>query len=967
MTDTPTPIANSSYLDFSAYGMVASTDPSVTTVEQAFGLSSTQVKAAPSTDFLNVALVLERANDPTTGLLANDWGTRQQMLASMTEAELWETYGTKQKTFDDIKKELEDGGYTILGNDPGTSGAYVTSAESRTIWLQLTPAQFETLFGQELMRTEGQGEGNNFLFWNGELSLPDSIAKHLDGLWVDAGYAPNPVNLVGDVEAKLKEGAQSEGNSTTAYSGATPGQIADLYNFPLNGEEVQTGLVGLIEPGIGTSLSNSNASFEDRLDYYQALVGVSGDGQVYTQGTAGQKAVSGAGERSLDFGTVAGINPNSDIVAYVGSGTKGAAKSTIYTAYQASTWLTGDGLSSSDIAPVVSSSWSDNLYPSPDSPFYNAYVQLLVDAALRNQTQLNALGDGGSGNEVANGLPNVFYPTASPYMLQVGGSSLATATTAAADATLDTVMEAALALDPGTVWGLVRSGLKSSPLQMDSMSTFIETVWNTYYLDGKTITSTGNLFASNYQENSTSSGGVDTTQATPSYQTDFGLTPTDVQSGLTGRGVPDVAGLAGGDLNYIVPTNQLEGTTLSGGTSAATPMWASLITQFNAIFEDQGLPNLGYMNDLLYQAAAVAPGSFNDITVGTNTSSYYVGGDYKSGGQHITPTGYGYEAGEGYDLVSGLGSPNGLLLARALSTLAHTQMYSDPTAVLEASGSDWLSGATQSLLFQATSPANEEISLNFSKIPNTMTTTASAAYAWTSQFAQQSLQSDFSADLVTLFDGQAQGTLYQTHVADGADVAISIGGTAASAYQAALTADYGFVDFANANGSVEVARPVAVAFTAGGADDMDVVVRLRQNGENESSIMLYKVDDYAGTIGGLAPGSAGYAAAAATRAYQTDAGTASITGGGYGQYSQTEIVGVDHGDIIAMSLTSAGHTYWAFAEANEQVSGASVAHLWSYGLNTWGWEDLYGGGDHDYNDLVVQLDFTSATGHDWLV
>jgi hypothetical protein len=41
--------------------------------------------------------------------------------------------------------------------------------------------------------------------------------------------------------------------------------------------------------------------------------------------------------------------------------------------------------------------------------------------------------------------------------------------------------------------------------------------------------------------------------------------------------------------------------------------------------------------------------------------------------------------------------------------------------------------------------------------------------------------------------------------------------------------------------------------------------------------------------------------------------------------------------------------------------------MWNYGLNTVGWEDLYGGGDRDFNDLVVQLDFTSATGHDWLV
>jgi hypothetical protein len=49
------------------------------------------------------------------------------------------------------------------------------------------------------------------------------------------------------------------------------------------------------------------------------------------------------------------------------------------------------------------------------------------------------------------------------------------------------------------------------------------------------------------------------------------------------------------------------------------------------------------------------------------------------------------------------------------------------------------------------------------------------------------------------------------------------------------------------------------------------------------------------------------------------------------------------------------------------VGGQHVAHLWNYGLNTWGFEDTYGGGDHDFNDMIVQVDFTSASGHGWLV
>jgi hypothetical protein len=71
------------------------------------------------------------------------------------------------------------------------------------------------------------------------------------------------------------------------------------------------------------------------------------------------------------------------------------------------------------------------------------------------------------------------------------------------------------------------------------------------------------------------------------------------------------------------------------------------------------------MNDLLYIASVVAPASFNDVTLGTNTSSFTNGGAFQSDGHAITPTGFGFNAGPDYDLVSGLGTPNGLLLARA--------------------------------------------------------------------------------------------------------------------------------------------------------------------------------------------------------------------------------------------------------------------------------------------------------------
>ena len=135
-------------------------------------------------------------------------------------------------------------------------------------------------------------------------------------------------------------------------------------------------------------------------------------------------------------------------------------------------------------------------------------------------------------------------------------------------------------------------------------------------------------------QNVAGAGGVDPSQPQPSYQTDFGLSlATSDPSALPGRGVPDVAALAGGNLKYNVPQPDMTmtpGVALGAGTSAAAPMWAALVSQFNAIFQDQELPNLGYMNDLLYIAAAIAPASFNDVTLGNNTSSFSLGGPYST-------------------------------------------------------------------------------------------------------------------------------------------------------------------------------------------------------------------------------------------------------------------------------------------------------------------------------------------------
>ena len=332
----------------------------------------------------------------------------------------------------------------------------------------------------------------------------------------------------------------------------------------------------------------------------------------------------------------------------------------------------------------------------------------------------------------------------------------------------------------------------------------------------------------------------------------------------------------------------------------------------------------------------------------------------------VTPTGHGYYAGPGYDMTTGLGSPNGMLLARAMTAIAHAQTsFGSSPAMLDADGlGGWSSGADQVLMFQAMSDSGitvEAAGDHFASAP-------SGSFAWTSRMAQQVMQPDFDPALVRLFDKQAQGWVGQSEVVSSEHFVVSINNSAALALQGTLSSAFGFADFTSSGGAVRVARPVAVAETAGGANDTTTIVRVRQNGEDNLSVTLYRVDDLNGTIGGIAPGQAGYAHAAHLRAYRLTNGDTALAGPGYGNFVQGAIVNVDAGDLIAMTLTNqtTGASFWAFAQANESAGGRPVGHLWNYGLNTWGWEDTWGGGDRDYNDLVVQLDFTSAQGHGWL-
>jgi hypothetical protein len=133
-----------------------------------------------------------------------------------------------------------------------------------------------------------------------------------------------------------------------------------------------------------------------------------------------------------------------------------------------------------------------------------------------------------------------------------------------------------------------------------------------------------------------SGGGISVQQAQPSFQNGV------VTQSSTFRTIPDVSLNADPDTGAAVYDSYDNGSTTPwdavGGTSLATPCFAGIIAIANQGRAVNGLPTLDGANDVLpkFYSLAHSAGDFKDITAGNN----------------------GFQAGTGYDLVTGIGTPH---------------------------------------------------------------------------------------------------------------------------------------------------------------------------------------------------------------------------------------------------------------------------------------------------------------------
>lgn len=356
-----------------------------------------------------------------------------------------------------------------------------------------------------------------------------------------------------------------------------PAELAAVYAFPDGDGAGQS--VGLLEFG-GGFFSDDLATFCRNANVPVPVVRT-----VSVNNTPTDQRDGAEGEVMLDVEVVAGVCPAATIVVY-------------FSSFDESGWVNVVDTAIHDQAnplTVISCSWG---YAEDAPGAWSAGAQAAINDSLQAATLLGitvcvAAGDDGSDDEVGDGHAHVDFPSSSPFVLAVGGTTL----------------------------------------KRSSSGAITETAWK----DGDGLRK---------DNGGSTGGGVSAVFPRPSWQM---VSVQSINPGaIDGRVVPDVAADASANTGYWTVVDG-QGA-VSGGTSAAAPLWAALIARLNASL---GKP-IGFLSPRLYAAGSsgqpLGQTGCRDITSGDNETAS-IGG---------------YVAGPGFDAITGWGVPVGSALLSGL-------------------------------------------------------------------------------------------------------------------------------------------------------------------------------------------------------------------------------------------------------------------------------------------------------------
>jgi hypothetical protein len=385
----------------------------------------------------------------------------------------------------------------------------------------------------------------------------------------------------------------------------TDAQIASAYGFG--------GLYRAGDEGAGTTVAVYELEPDDPADIgaFQACYGTHAQiSYIHVDGGAG--AGAGSDEAAFDIENLIGFAPRVHVLVYqapnADSDVPGSGPYDLFSA-----------IINQDRARVVTVSWGEC-----ESALGRAAAQaehvLFEQAAVEGQTLVAAAGDSGAEDCVSAGAPDsslaVDDPGSQPDVLSVGGTTLASL----GPPPVETAWNSAVGAAPGTVSAGAGGGGVSAfwPMGID-------------------------------QRDARSSLGV--------RHLIGAAAACDRSSGLC-REVPDVSADADPATGYEIYWNGADtvaepsGWQDLGGTSGAAPVWAALIALADAS-PACGSVVVGDAGPALYAAADAHYGAdFHDV---------------RRGETDFTSTHHGlWVAGVGYDLATGLGTPEATRLVGAL-------------------------------------------------------------------------------------------------------------------------------------------------------------------------------------------------------------------------------------------------------------------------------------------------------------
>jgi kumamolisin len=471
------------------------------------------------------------------------------------------------------------------------------SIANRRLSVEGAISDVEAAFGVQLSEYEHPVYGR-FRGREGTVSLPNAMTGIITTVvGLDTRHVGRPrlrrpndapvpwKQLVATHEGTGKKKKSKLPNLTNQWPGTFfPPQVATLYDYPANDGTGQNIAVFAFNSGAKTGGYNLAAL----TTYFTTVLGgkaptitdvvVSGVGNSPGPDTAASaNAGDATGEVMLDMCIVGSVAPGAHLFMY-------------FTEFTTQGWIDAlnDAITDANNISVISIS-----YGNPEDDAEGAWTaseitlvnESLQAASARGVTVCVASGDDGSGDGESTGA-HVDFPASSPYVWGVGGTKLVA--TSAADTAIAS-----------------------------------EVVWNEQQLgDGA------------------GGGGISSVFSKPAYQDGVNVPPSVNPPHAIGRGVPDAAAVA--DPLTAVVVMHVNGQQLDpvGGTSAAAPLWASLIVKINQATNTR----TGFLNEVMY--TKFPTGVLRDITTGNNGA---------------------YAATTGWDACTGLGAPGGTALLKALS------------------------------------------------------------------------------------------------------------------------------------------------------------------------------------------------------------------------------------------------------------------------------------------------------------